>query len=482
MTKISRFTKITAVFLCLLLIPNFAETAPEKPDADVIIVGAGLAGLSTAYHLKKAGLTYKIIELTPHIGGRMRTASYPEKLSAEVGLEEFWEGNPTLEIVKELKIPMEKAAGSFSSFYYQGKHYPYSQDTNDEFLKSIFTDAEIAAFKKWDLKMLTLYEQTKKRPLGKDIMKLKDISFGDWVKKDSKLSKKMQEFVRIESEPEYATSWNSISALDGILEWHIFAATGTNSYHTEGGNQLLGEKIADHLGRKNIVLNTKVSRVVSDEHGVTVEGIDQGDYKHHSYRGKYVVTTQPLFRLFEMQFIPPLSEQKKMAIMSQTWGSYFTAHVILDGAAAKLWTVDGENILPILSDSPLGVIYGDFSLKDKNENILLNLLVTGPDAEKFNLRAVMAMDSVRHELTAEFEKKWPGSSKWIKKFEFYQYHPRAIASWPVGRSRLDEQSDALRTPQGRVYLAGDFTEGTHSDGAAFSAIRVSSEIIKKEKK
>jgi monoamine oxidase len=479
--KITLFKKIP-LFLILIIQSGSSSTAAPKIDADVMIIGAGLAGLSTAYHLKKAGLTYKIIELTPHIGGRMRTASYPEKLSAEVGLEEFWDGNPTLEIAKELKIPMEKAAGSFSSFFYQGKHYPYSQNTNDEFLKSIFTDTEIATFKKWDQKMLVLYEQTKKRPLSKELLKLKDISFGAWVKKDSKLSKKMQEFVRIESEPEYATSWNSISALDGILEWHIFAATGTNSYHTEGGNQVLGEKIADHLGRKNIILNTKATGITSDEHGVTVTAVDQGNYQHHSYRGKYVVTTQPLFRLFEMQFMPPLSEQKKMAIMSQTWGSYFTAHVILDKAAAKFWTVSGENILPILSDSPLGVIYGDFDLKDKNENVLLNLLVTGPDAEKFNLRAVMAMDSVRHELTAEFEKKWPGSSKLIKKFEFYQYHPRAIASWPVGRSRLDDQSEALRTPQGRIYLAGDFTEGTHSDGAAHSAVRVSSEIIQKEKK
>jgi len=96
-------------------------------QVDVVIVGAGLAGLSTAYRVKQAGLTYHIIELSPHIGGRIRTASYPGGFQGEVGLEEFWVGNPTLEIIDQLKIPKEKSATSFSSFMYEGKLYPFLQ-------------------------------------------------------------------------------------------------------------------------------------------------------------------------------------------------------------------------------------------------------------------------------------------------------------------------------------------------------------------
>jgi len=36
----------------------------------------------------------------------------------------------------------------------------------------------------------------------------------------------------------------------------------------------------------------------------------------------------------------------------------------------------------------------------------------------------------------------------------------------------------MRTPQGRIYLAGDFTEGTHSTDASLSAIRVSQALTK----
>ena len=40
---------------------------------DVIIVGAGMAGISAAYELKRAGLTVKIIEETNRYGGRVFT-------------------------------------------------------------------------------------------------------------------------------------------------------------------------------------------------------------------------------------------------------------------------------------------------------------------------------------------------------------------------------------------------------------------------
>ena len=63
---------------------------------------------------------------------------------------------------------------------------------------------------------------------------------------------------------------------------------------------------------------------------------------------------------------------------------------------------------------------------------------------------------------------------------FYRYHPHAIASWPVGRSRFDSLSDSLRQPQGRIYFAGDFTEDTHSNGASLSAIRVVKDILKQK--
>ena len=42
-------------------------------DTDVIVVGAGLAGLTCARHLTDAGLDVRLLEASDDIGGRVRT-------------------------------------------------------------------------------------------------------------------------------------------------------------------------------------------------------------------------------------------------------------------------------------------------------------------------------------------------------------------------------------------------------------------------
>src|SRR5690242_3587976 len=91
------------VILCAQL--SFAKTV------DVVIVGAGLSGLATAYHLQKAGLTYEILEIAPRPGGRVRTVTYQRSGQKEVysdsGMEEYWDSNPGVKILKEMNLPLK---------------------------------------------------------------------------------------------------------------------------------------------------------------------------------------------------------------------------------------------------------------------------------------------------------------------------------------------------------------------------------------
>ncbi|WP_240658135.1 NAD(P)/FAD-dependent oxidoreductase [Streptomyces populi] len=50
-----------------------AHTAQIAQDVDVVVVGAGVAGLAAARHLTGAGLTTAVLEAAPHVGGRMST-------------------------------------------------------------------------------------------------------------------------------------------------------------------------------------------------------------------------------------------------------------------------------------------------------------------------------------------------------------------------------------------------------------------------
>jgi len=53
--------------------PVFAATAPASGPVDVVIVGAGAAGIAAARRIAAAGRRYVLIEATDHIGGRCIT-------------------------------------------------------------------------------------------------------------------------------------------------------------------------------------------------------------------------------------------------------------------------------------------------------------------------------------------------------------------------------------------------------------------------
>ena len=455
---------------------NWVWASPQV--ADVIIVGAGLSGLSSAYYLKKAGKSVLVLEMSSRLGGRIRTAAYGDAGYAEVGLEEFWASNPAIDIFHELNVPLETAYNGFSSFYYQHTLYPAVQENNREFLKTFLSVAEIQVYQRWDEQMRELYLQLDKRPLSHELLALKDIAFADWLAESSGLSPKTQAFIRIQTEPEFGVSWQQISALDAIAEWHFFGGAGQTPYHVVGGNQQAVAKIADFIGTDSLHVNQLVTHVKSSAAGVEVLTIDQTTYQQQVYRAKYLISAIPLYKLNEIQFEPALSAERREAIQTQLGGAYFTAHILLDAAASQYWLQDdGQSRLPILTDSVLGVIYAGTS--PSRQQTLLNLLITGANAERFNAR-ISAVDEVKTVLLDAFEKQWPGFGQFVRQIYFYRYHPRAIAAWPVGRSRFDALSDSMRQPQGRVYFAGDFTEDTHSNGATIAAKRVVEAILQQD--
>lgn len=59
------------------------ETLPEKKEHKVIIIGAGMAGLSAANHLIKNGLKdFQILEARGRIGGRILSIDIgPQKVA-----------------------------------------------------------------------------------------------------------------------------------------------------------------------------------------------------------------------------------------------------------------------------------------------------------------------------------------------------------------------------------------------------------------
>jgi monoamine oxidase len=84
-------------------------------DADVLVLGAGAAGLMAARRLGDAGLAVHVVEARDRIGGRVWTYHDPaSNVPVELGAE-FVHGRPPeiFELVKQANLPVYEADGDF---------------------------------------------------------------------------------------------------------------------------------------------------------------------------------------------------------------------------------------------------------------------------------------------------------------------------------------------------------------------------------
>ncbi len=86
---------------------------PAKRDAKVIIIGAGIAGLTAGYRLHSAGIDVRIFDGQNRIGGRMFSLRdfFPDDQVAELGGELIDTGHEHLrKIAAELNIELDDLA------------------------------------------------------------------------------------------------------------------------------------------------------------------------------------------------------------------------------------------------------------------------------------------------------------------------------------------------------------------------------------
>jgi monoamine oxidase len=85
----------------------------EQDRADVIVIGAGAAGLSAAAELADSGLSVILLEARDRIGGRIYTLKDPsQQFPIELGAE-FVHGRPPeiMEVLRQNKIPVSEVDG-----------------------------------------------------------------------------------------------------------------------------------------------------------------------------------------------------------------------------------------------------------------------------------------------------------------------------------------------------------------------------------
>ncbi|MBS2039298.1 FAD-dependent oxidoreductase [bacterium] len=457
------------LFTMFSFLGNLPLWSQERPQ--VVVVGGGIAGLVTAFKLEQRGYRCCLLEASDRLGGRIGTAHYPQGLEAEYGMQEIWEKSPLIGIIKELGLQLEASDDPWSSLLIDEKLYAFTEDTREQYFLKLFTPVERKAFDATIAELESCYTEATSKGLTAKMLKLQNQTFAEWLQ-ERKLPSKVEQAVRLTIEVELATVAEKFSALSAVLEYRTFLFGGEKNYHVPGGNSVIIGKLGEALKGPKVMGATVTHVVRRQENGRLVAEVR---YLKNSTEQKIqadaVVMAVPWVILHQIQFEPALTAPQLKALSRLGRGQYTVIHMLLDKAVAGLWAK--ADPFPVLSNAELGVIYGPHATDTNGPEIVFSFLIYGPEAEAYHMAP---RDIKRSEVLEGMDAVWPGFSKYVHETFFYSYHPAAVTYWPKGRSPLDELSEAIRTPHLGLFLAGDWTESSHAEGAVRSAILASEKV------
>jgi monoamine oxidase len=273
----------------------FAATfEPLQKNATVLVLGAGITGLTAAYELRKAGIKVVVLEARNRLGGRIFTYSFSKapEIYTELGGE--WVGNSHKKIqilCKELEI--ELIAHQYKIDWLLSGQYLSSE--------------QMSVNTVWEKKYAEILENFKKSS-KKEKKLLEKISWWRFLQKNGIPEQEllMQE---LNDSTDFGESIRNISAAAALAEYANSDENDEMDLRVVGGNSKIIEKLAEKVGQENIFTSKKVQKVIQE--GKKVKVICQDNSKYEADR---IICTLPTFALSQIEWLPDLPAAKKNAL------------------------------------------------------------------------------------------------------------------------------------------------------------------------
>lgn len=451
------------------------RTGPAKK---VIVIGAGLAGLSAAYELTQAGHDVTILEAQMRPGGRVLTLREPfsDGLYAEAGAQSFADTHDfTLKYVQLFHLPLDPdLPNDLASVHHRRGKRLIAKPSEEVDWSQVYnlTSAE---------------KELGRRGRGQKYIEPAVREIGDPAAPDwplGALAKYDQmtytEFLRAQgASPEYialATGLflfgdgpDSVSAL-AVLRDVPHQAKARNWYSIRGGNDLLPKAFAERLQDK-IRYGSPVVRLEHDAQGVHVIFLHAGS--HESITGDRVICAIPFSVLRSLEISPPFSPEKQRAI---TQLPYFSAALVYLQETTRFWVEQGLSGSAV-TDLPIGAV-GNVTDKQPGPRGVLSSYSGGPQARQICARK--ESDRIKFVLE-QMEKVFPGMREnfegGVSKCWDEDPWARGASSW-YKPGQMTELWPHMARPEGRVHFAGEHTSAwiRWMQGALHSGNRVAREI------
>ena len=426
-------------------------------SASVVVVGAGIAGLTAAYQLSKHGMDVTVLEASERVGGRMSTDRADGYL-IDRGAQFLSDGYSVIGgLIDELGLARNvRRASGWTGTVRGGSvrrinaRYPWTLATSGLLRwRDTFRVARAS---------LALVRRTRNLPLSvySAWHALDDADAADWIAgffgKDALeyVFEPMLEGFYFQAPERMSRAWPAIVWSFGARRKAVTALAG--------GMGSLPEALAQKV---EVCLSTPATSIDTAGAGVRVEtpsGVLQADHV-------VLATTASAAR----QLYAPEHEVEERLLRTDYSASINISFAIPQGVP----TVKGtRGIYGVLIPRKERQVIAAIALESRKcesyvpRGELLNVMLSGAAGRRL-LEA--PEEQVLAEVLPELERCFPGIERKITFARFCRW-PEALPRSPVGRSRDLEHYRRISHPRMKVILAGDYMSIPCSEGAAESGM------------
>ena len=458
----------------------------EPVEVDVVIVGAGIAGLVAARRLVKAGKTVMVLEARDRVGGRTWSHEISPGVFAELG--GTWIGptqDAVIALVKELGLTL------FNQ-HVEGKTAYFSRGSRKTFLEKpplgavppdplIVPDLAVAAT--W-IDRLAATIPVGAPWLAEDAATLDRLTLDTWLRgrtlnvlgqTEKNLSAGFEALFGAEAREMSAlfalhyVACAGTEGMPGSFERLLNTRNGAQERRIVEGAQAICQRMAAELGAARLRLSSPVLHIAQNADGVNVIG------NHFVVRGKRVIVAVPPTLAGRIAYEPPLPVARDQLTQRLGMGWLVKCEAVYD---TPFWRADGLNGSAVVNDGPARSIF-DVSPPDGSRGMLLGF-VGGDSAREY----ADAPESLRRAVIENFVSCFGEKARDVREWyvadwgreEWTRGCPTAIA--PPGL--LTAYGPALNAPVQRVHWAGTETAGYwtgYMDGAVRSGERAAREVL-----
>jgi len=428
-----------------------------RPPKKVVIVGAGLAGLSAAYELVQSGHQVTVLDARDRPGGRVLTLrdTFADGQYAEAGAETFGETHNFVQhYVQAFQLETMPAwtYGKLTSLIVQnGQRSPSNSTLSRKYIEPAVKEIGDPLAPGW--------------PSGDLLRQFDRISMAELLQSRGASPGEIA-LLQI----AYSDSWDNGTAPDSalcLLRDEAIARKGA-SFRIRGGNDQLPKALAQRLGAR-VHYRATLQRIQQNHNQVTVTVNTSG--RRSQISADYLICAIPFTVLRSIEVSPAFSPDKQRAIRELSYNSVTRVYV---QSPTRPWIAEGLSGYAA-TDLPIGTVW-DCTEGQPGARGILESYASGERARR--LASLSEPQRIRN-VVENLQKVFPGVSEGKAVSIVWDADPlvKGAFAW-FKRDQMATLLPHIARREGRVFFAGEHTSPWFGwmQGALESGNRAAQEV------